>query len=60
MGVTKRAVGVVVLLLTLVLLLAPVPMIQVVPALVIVMISLAYIEEDGILLFPIPAGSQWN
>jgi hypothetical protein len=50
LGVTKRVVGVVVLLLTVVLLLAPVPMIQVVPALVIVMISLAYIEEDGILL----------
>jgi hypothetical protein len=50
LGVTKRVVGVVVLLLTVVLLLAPVPMIQVVPALVIVMISLAYIEEDGVLL----------
>ena len=50
LGVTKRVVGVVVLLLTVVLLLAPVSMIQVVPALVIVMISLAYIEEDGILL----------
>jgi hypothetical protein len=50
LGVTKRVVGVVVLLLTVVLLLAPVPMTQVVPALVIVMISLAYIEEDGILL----------
>jgi hypothetical protein len=48
--VTKRVVGVVVLLLTVLLLLAPVPMIQVVPALVIVMISLAYIEEDGVLL----------
>ena len=43
-------VGVVVLLLTVVLLLAPVPMIQDVLALVIVMISLAHIEEDGILL----------
>jgi hypothetical protein len=48
--VTKRMVGVVVLLLTVLLLLAPVPMIQVVPALVIVMISLAYLEEDGVLL----------
>jgi hypothetical protein len=48
--VTKRVVGVVVLLLTVLLLLAPVPMIQVVPALVIVMISLAYLEEDGVLL----------
>jgi hypothetical protein len=48
--VTKRVVGVVVLLLTVLLLLAPVPMIQVVPALVIVLISMAYLEEDGILL----------
>jgi hypothetical protein len=51
--VAKRVVGVVVLLLTvllLLLLLAPVPMIQVVPALVIVLISMAYLEEDGILL----------
>ncbi len=48
--VTKRVVGVIVLLLTVLLLLAPVPMIQVVPALVIVMISLAYLEEDGVLL----------
>ena len=48
--VTKPVVGVVVLLLTVLMLLAPVPMIQVVPALVIVMISLAYIEEDGVLL----------
>jgi hypothetical protein len=47
---TKRVVGVVVLLLTVLLLLAPVPMIQVVPALVIVLISLAYLEEDGVLL----------
>ena len=48
--VTKRVVGVVVLMLTVLLLLAPVPMIQVVPALVIVLISLAYLEEDGVLL----------
>jgi hypothetical protein len=47
---TKRVVGVMVLLLTVMLLLAPVPMIQVVPALVIVLISLAYLEEDGVLL----------
>jgi len=42
-------VGVVVLLTALILF-APVPMIQVVPALVIALISLAYLEEDGILL----------
>ena len=49
--VTKGTVGVAVLLLTVLLLLAPVPMIQVVPALVIVLISLAYLEEDGILRY---------
>ena len=42
--VTKRVVGVVVLLLTVLLLLAPVPMIQVLPAMVIVLISLAYLR----------------
>ena len=47
LGVTKRVVGVLVLLLTALLLL--VPMIQVVPALVIVLILLAYLEEDGVL-----------
>src|SRR6516164_3342480 len=46
----KRAVGVMVLLLTLVLLLTPVPLSNVAPAMVISLISLAYIEEDGLLL----------
>jgi len=46
----KRAVGVMVLLLTLVLLLTPVPLSNVAPAIVISLISLAYIEEDGLLL----------
>src|SRR5215469_8952013 len=46
----KRAVGVVVLLLTLVLLLTPVPLSNVAPAMVISLISLAYVEEDGLLL----------
>jgi hypothetical protein len=48
--VTKCVVGVVVLLLTVLLLLAPAPMTQVVPALVIALISLAYLEEGEILL----------
>jgi hypothetical protein len=48
--VTKRVVGLVVLLMTVLLLLAAVPMIQVVPAFVIALISLAYLEEDGVLL----------
>jgi hypothetical protein len=46
---TKRVVGLVVLLLS-ALLLAPVPMIHVVPAFVVALISLAYLEEDGVLL----------
>jgi len=40
----KRAVG------TLVLLLTPVPLSNVAPAMVISLISLAYVEEDGLLL----------
>jgi hypothetical protein len=47
---TKRAVGVMVLLLTIVLLLTPVPLGNVAPAMVISLISLAYVEEDGLLL----------
>jgi len=39
-----------VLLLTLVLLLTPVPLSNVAPAMVISVISLAYVEEDGLLL----------
>src|SRR5256886_7670394 len=48
--VAKRAVGVMVLLLTIVLLLTPVPLSNVAPAMVISLISLAYVEEDGLLL----------
>ncbi len=47
--ITKRAVGVVVLLMA-VLLVTPLPMIQVVPASVIAIIALAYIEDNGLLL----------
>jgi len=39
-----------ILLLTAVLLLMPVPLSNVAPALVISLISLAYVEEDGLLL----------
>jgi hypothetical protein len=46
----KRAVGVVVLLLTAILLLMPVPLSNVAPAIVISLISLAYVEQDGLLL----------
>jgi hypothetical protein len=48
--VAKRVVGVMVLLLTAVLLLTPVPLSNIAPAMVIALISLAYIEEDGLLL----------
>jgi hypothetical protein len=45
----KRAVGLVVLLLAATLL-APIPFSQFIPALVIVLLSFAYLEEDGIAL----------
>ncbi len=47
---TKRLVGVVVVMLNSVLVLAPIPLTNVVPALVIALISLAYLEEDGLVL----------
>jgi hypothetical protein len=47
---TKRLVGAVVMILNIVLVLAPVPLSNVVPAVVIALISLAYLEEDGLLL----------
>ena len=46
----RRFVGIVVLLLTAVLLLTPIPFSNVAPAVLIILISLAYIEEDGLLL----------
>jgi hypothetical protein len=46
----KRVVGAVVFLLTMVVLLMPVPLSNIPPALVIVLISLGYLEEDGLLL----------
>jgi len=47
---TKRVTGLMVLLLTAVLLLTPVPLSNIAPAMVIAVIALAYIEEDGLLL----------
>jgi hypothetical protein len=47
---TKRLVGALVVLLNITLLFTPVPLSNVVPALVIALISLAYLEEDGLLL----------
>ena len=49
LSASKRVDGVVVLILSATLL-APIPLSNVVPALVIALISLAYLEEDGLLL----------
>ena len=49
-GATKRLIGVIVFLLTCLILLAPVPLTNVPPAADIALISLAYIEKDGVLL----------
>jgi hypothetical protein len=47
---TKRLVGVVVVILNTTLVFTPIPLSNVVPAGVIALISLAYLEEDGLLL----------
>jgi hypothetical protein len=47
---TRRFVSIVVLLLTAALLLTPIPFSNVAPAVLIILVSLAYIEEDGLLL----------
>jgi hypothetical protein len=46
----KRLVGAVVMLLSIFLVLAPIPLSNIVPALVIALISLACLEEDGLAL----------
>ena len=46
----RRFVGIVVLLLTAALLLTPIPFSNIAPAVLIILIALAYIEEDGLLL----------
>jgi hypothetical protein len=47
---TKRLVGAVVVIMSTTLVFIPIPLSNVVPAMVIALISLAYLEEDGILL----------
>jgi hypothetical protein len=47
---TKRLVGAVVVMLNTIVVFTPIPLSNVVPALVIALISLAYLEEDGLLL----------
>jgi hypothetical protein len=49
-GATKRVIGIGVLLLTSLVLLAPLPLTNVPPAADVALIALAYIEEDGVLL----------
>ncbi|HEY9346896.1 MAG TPA: exopolysaccharide biosynthesis protein [Inquilinus sp.] len=68
-GATKRGVGLVVLLLGM-LLLAPIPLSNIPPALAIALLAIAYLEEDGILLcvalaasvllLAIAAGAVWQ
>ena len=47
---TKRLVGIIVVLLNITVVFSPIPFTSIVPALVIALISLAYVEEDGLLL----------
>ena len=49
-GATKRVVGIVVMMLSTRLILTPIPLSNILPALLIALISLAYIEEDGLTL----------
>jgi hypothetical protein len=48
-GISRRAAGIAVLALS-ALFLAPFPLIQIVPALLVALIALAYLEQDGLLL----------
>ena len=50
LDVTKRIVGTIVVLLSISLVFSPIPLSNIVPALLIALISLAYLEEDGLLL----------
>jgi hypothetical protein len=47
---TKRLVGIIVVILNTIVVLIPIPLSNVIPALVIALISLAYLEEDGLVL----------
>jgi len=49
-NLTKRLVGAVVLLFTIRLLITPIPMSNIPPSVMIALISLAYLEQDGLLL----------
>jgi hypothetical protein len=47
---TKRLVGAVILVLTIRMLITPIPMSNIPPSVIIAMIALAYLEQDGLLL----------
>jgi hypothetical protein len=49
-GTTRRVVGFIVMMLSARLILTPIPLSNILPALVIALISLAYAEEDGLIL----------
>jgi hypothetical protein len=53
----KRLVGAVVLILSASLVFVPIPLSNVIPALVIALISLAYLEEDGLMLSVVLLGA---
>jgi hypothetical protein len=46
----RRVIGIAILLLSVLLLLTPLPLSNIPPAILIILIALAYIEEDGLLL----------
>jgi hypothetical protein len=50
LGATKRIVGIVIALLSATLVVSPIPFSNVVPAMIVALISIAYLEEDGVLL----------
>jgi hypothetical protein len=50
LGPTKRIVGIVIALLSATLIMSPIPFSNIVPALVVALISIAYVEENGVLL----------
>lgn len=69
-GTTRRVVGMIILVLTIRLLLAPLPLSNIVPAIFIAFISLTYVEQDGLLLIlgvslaclflVVEAGAMWQ
>jgi hypothetical protein len=50
LGPSKRIVGIVIALLGAILVVSPIPFSNIVPALVVALISIAHLEKDGVLL----------